>query len=55
MSNGRPAKTPAPPQPKRHPGRKETDPHKKEYRESGKDALDPHRTDDVKPTGTRGH
>jgi hypothetical protein len=39
---------------KPHPGRNETDPRRKrEYRESDKDAIDPHRTDDVKPTPTR--
>lgn len=37
------------PSPKKHPLRDEQDPHRKEYRESDKEAIDPHRKDEVKP------
>jgi hypothetical protein len=39
-----------PKSPPKHPRRKESDPHvQKEYREHDREAIDPHRKDEVKP------
>jgi hypothetical protein len=45
-----PTPTPREPKPHPHPSIKESDPHKKEYHETDREALDPHRKDDVKPS-----